>query len=83
MFQKFAKMEGRFSNKDGYYVEYHIEENKLTSKYSLPFEGGDYFLLKDGVHYHSEDGKIWEKQWIYEKISSNIVRPNVAPYESA
>ena len=69
LFSEFQKMEGRYSNTDGYYVEYHTEEDKLTSKYSLPFENGDYFRLKDGVHYHSTDGETWDKQWIYEKIS--------------
>ncbi len=72
-FKSVKKMEGRFSDEDGYYVEYTIDGDELGSKYSLPFEEGEYFRLKDGIHYHSNDGKYWEKQWIYESASDGEI----------
>ena len=63
-------MEGRFENDDGYYVEYSVDKNgTVRAKYNLPFDGGRYFRLEDGVHYHSRDGEKWIKQWIYEAAS--------------
>jgi len=64
---------GRYSNSDGFYVEYSMEEEKLKCRYTLPYERGKYFKVEDGIHYHSKSGSSWEKQWIYEYVSSSMV----------
>lgn len=74
VFAKFKNIEGRFSNEDGYYVEYISDDDKIVANYSLPFEDGERFRVEDGVHYHSTDGTKWKKQWIYEKISDSKLR---------
>lgn len=62
---------GRYSNDDGFYVEYDVNDDGSThTEYNLPFEEGKYFKLEDGIHYHGSDVGGWEKQWIYEVISS-------------
>ncbi len=62
---------GRYSNDDGFYVEYDVNDDGSThTEYNLPFEEGKYFKLEDGVHYHGSDSGGWEKQWIYEVVSS-------------
>lgn len=69
---------GRYSNSDGYYVEYILDGEKLRSTYTLPYERGKYFKVEDGIHYHSKSGSSWERQWIYERVSSSMI--NVYDY---
>ena len=69
MFKSFKNMSGRFSDDNGYYAEYTIDGESIRSKYTLPFEEGEYFRLNGGIHYNSTDGEHWEKQWIFRVIS--------------
>ncbi len=71
IFKSFKNIEGRFEDEDGHYVEYSAKGDKIHSKYTLTFEEGEYFRLKDGIHYNSADSNSWEKQWIFQRVSDD------------
>ncbi len=73
VFSSYEMLEGKYSNEDGFYVEYSLGSNGSTdTSYTLPHDASNkYFKLEDGVHYHGNDGKNWKKQWIFEKVSSD------------
>ncbi len=71
-FESYMNMVGKFSNGDGFYVEYiKKDDTNYQASYNLPHTKGTYFNVVNGVHYNGSDGAGWEKQWVFEKVSGN------------
>lgn len=63
-------MMGRWSDSDGFYVEYDND----GAGFNLPHSDAKEYKLSSGIHYHSKyGGSNWKKQWIYQRIDRNTV----------
>ena len=63
-------MMGRWSDGDGFYVDYDYD----SAGFNLPHSDAKEYKLTSGIHYHSKyGGSNWKKQWIYQRIDQNTV----------
>jgi len=63
-------LKGKYSNTDGYYVDYSLDKEV---EYNLPHSLDDDFKVNYGVHFHGNNKDGWEKQWVYEAASADVL----------
>ena len=74
-------MPGRWEDSSGNYVEYtRTSSGGMNAAWNISSSSGEYFKISYGIHYHGDDSTGWEKQWIFQRITSTSV--NVYNYIS-
>ncbi len=65
----------RWQDYSGNFIEYYKSNNEdvTSAKWNLPWTGGKYYKLENGIHLHGDDENGWTKQWSCKIISGSSV----------